>query len=326
MSEKSLGSHKHQCHSSAWASAQMDMFSCSQCFKDFQNLHALTEHVSIHRPTATKLNQSELELSLKPEDYLEVIDIAAVPPPSTQNEEKEKTSSYVPSNTDESHSLSESPHSGDSNKFKKRKKPSKIYVCDICQRIFSLACRFNQHMNIHTGDMPFACRKPGCDRHFATKGSRSSHEHIQHSDGDRVLCPVCGRGFRGTKHLRHHELVHVSVGSLICNVCGAAFKRQSALKRHVATHTGDRRVTCDQCLKEFAGQHQLKRHISDIHMKKKEFKCLVCSKEFSQHTNLQTHMRTHTGAKPFACSDCDMKFSHRVSLKSHIKVKHRFKT
>ena len=41
---------------------------------------------------------------------------------------------------------------------------------------------------------------------------------------------------------------------------------------------------------------------------------------FSQNSNLNRHMITHSGEKPYKCSHCDMTFSVKSFLNSHTKT------
>lgn len=51
----------------------------------------------------------------------------------------------------------------------------------------------------------------------------------------------------------------------------------------------------------------------------KDYKSLLCMKEFLSNFSLIQHKKTHTGDRPFPCETCGAKFSRNSSLVIHIR-------
>eukprot|EP00466_Bigelowiella_natans_P013681 jgi/Bigna1/90143/estExt_fgenesh1_pg.C_630066 len=49
----------------------------------------------------------------------------------------------------------------------------------------------------------------------------------------------------------------------------------------------------------------------------KKYRCLYCKKEFKQKSNIEAHVRVHTGARLFNCSVCNKSFSQKSNLNRH---------
>ncbi|KAI0663298.1 hypothetical protein C8Q70DRAFT_957380 [Cubamyces menziesii] len=83
------------------------------------------------------------------------------------------------------------------------------------------------------------------------------------------------------------------------------------------------------CIYE-AKKHLVKRHIESKHLQIRQCVCKICEKAFSQKSNLQTHLNTHTGERPHKCHYCEERFQdparrHRHMLRIHGHVSSRTK-
>lgn len=203
------------------------------------------------------------------------------------------------------------------------------FVCAVCGRQFRLRQLLATHSVTHTGERPYACRHPGCDKRFGQSSTRNYHERT-HSEARPYVCSQCGLGFKLQPILRNHVAsMHGDGAGVVprahrCHECGKSFKLAGTLNTHLrTTHRTERPHGCSHCPKRFKSRQQVKRHCLSMHSDERPLGCPVCGRRFTQLGNMRTHMRTHTGEKPFACSVCGSRFAHSGTLKGHM-ASHRY--
>ena len=82
-----------------------------------------------------------------------------------------------------------------------------------------------------------------------------------------------------------------------------------------------KRYACPRCGKEFNVHSNMLTHLAS-HSDIRCYKCILCEKRFKLKGTLETHLLTHSSIKNYKCHLCDKSYKLKGNLKQHIKTSH----
>ncbi|XP_028160500.1 gastrula zinc finger protein XlCGF57.1-like [Ostrinia furnacalis] len=189
------------------------------------------------------------------------------------------------------------------------------FTCETCGSSFYRKNDIIIHMRVHTDERPYSC--PYCPKSFRQVTSLIRHKRV-HTGEKPYGCPICGKKFADSNLVKKHQSVHSDEKKYTCQLCNKSMKSRNALNSHMRRHTNEKQLVCSFCGSTFSLKGNLKIHIRRVHSERSG-QCTVCLKTFS---DLEVHMRKHTGERPFLCKLCNQNYATKRSLSHHMAFKH----
>lgn len=131
-------------------------------------------------------------------------------------------------------------------------------------------------------------------------------------------CSECDRIFTSSSQLKRHSAVHTGERPHVCDVCDRRFSQIGQLNFHRKFHNNPR-YRCHVCSKPFLRPSDIEKHMR-THTGEKPYDCKICPKSFAQLGALQQHERIHSGEKPYSCEICGKRFSQKANKTKHVKI------
>ncbi|KAL0985142.1 hypothetical protein UPYG_G00153380 [Umbra pygmaea] len=168
----------------------------------------------------------------------------------------------------------------------------------------------------HLQEHPFQCMD--CGKSFKWS-SRLAHHQRSHNNERPYRCNLCPKAFKGSSALLYHQRSHSGEKPYKCEDCGKAFKRSSLLQVHRSVHTGLRTFQCPYCPLTFKWSSHYQYHLRQ-HTGECPYPCDSCSKAFKNSSSLRRHKNVHLGLKPYVCTVCTKAFTQSTNLRQHMRI------
>lgn len=284
-------------------------YGCQLCTKAFRQLAHLKIHMTTHfspRQSRAKQNWHNVPSGSVPLNQDESLDYCSEPSELTSVTKESKSNQLCAIN-------------GEEFKFDENWNRSKVmHECPVCFKCFSAPSKLRRHCLIHTGQRPFQCST--CYRAFRQLAHLKAHYSV-HTEPWKKRTSL----LQTLKLLKQHQpsSSKVRFKRWVCS----SLSRKLGSGRHTSDSM-DKCKTSPMPVLTWQLPTQgltVDRNISErascgIECSDKNgegYWCSVCSKHFSAPSKLRRHLLIHTGQRPFKCLVCSRAFTQRSHLKVH---------
>ncbi|XP_032537348.1 zinc finger protein 99-like [Chiroxiphia lanceolata] len=203
----------------------------------------------------------------------------------------------------------------------------RTYMCQHCSYATDVQNNFRLHLKIHTDEKPFVCKD--CNKTFKTSNHLQKHS-LLHVKNEQEL-DSCFYVEKGLENLELHREIHggtcperdfgSSEGSnsslLGSKVFGVQPDVQRDRKNDLLAQSQPLFYQCAECRYNTYHLSNLELHVR-THTGEKPYSCTVCQMKFRTSSHLKRHRVTHFNTERFKCRNCDYSTNQWLALKRHL--------
>lgn len=191
--------------------------------------------------------------------------------------------------------------------------------CVLCDLNFNTFLRLSIHMNTHYTNN--VCEI--CGHSFINRLSLRMHMQSMHKEKKCQHCPA--KFLTDSSKVAHLKKVHnVFNKKRYCNLCDKTFPYTYLLVKHKIEEHGAKKtiINCPDCGKTFFREANLNVHVRSVHIRERNYPCIVCGSRFFTKCDQKRHENTHNDIRTFSCSYCGAKLKSKDSWRRHMKRQH----
>ncbi|KAM6279336.1 uncharacterized protein LJ264_001880 [Porphyrio hochstetteri] len=205
----------------------------------------------------------------------------------------------------------------------------KMYKCQHCSYATAVHSDFKLHLKTHADERPFVCKE--CNKAFKMSSHSQKHSlihvkngyefgHCLYADGcseDLKLCQEMHIGMCPERDFSSSEGSNGIHSLLGLEVCGVEPDVQRGKENDLLVQSQQQFYQCVECEYATCILSNLELHVR-THTGEKPYSCSICQKKFRTSSHLKRHSITHCNMEHLKCRNCDYSTNKWLSLKQHV--------